>query len=288
MSHTVADRLGLLSGHLDHMEIAGRRPNTIKYRRQLLIALARFAGLDLADIGRNEIRAFLARDLKQNTRHVYLANIATFYAWCVDEELLQDNPTRRIPRPKASRGVPQPIDPADLTAAVNTARPRVRLWLMLGAYAGLRCMEIAALRGEDIDLGAFPRLVVQDGKGGRQRTVPLHPYLVRELAEWPREGWLFPSPLPRCAGRHVTASSVSAAINEHLHRLGIAHTAHKTRHLFGTSVHRAGRDAFLTADLMGHASMATTRGYVQSDDERAAAVVSTLRFGRASEAPRAA
>lgn len=45
---------------------------------------------------------------------------------------------------------------------------------------------------------------------------------------------------------------------------GIAATAHGLRHRFGTKLYEATNDPFLVAQVMGHASTDTTRGYCRS------------------------
>jgi integrase len=58
---------------------------------------------------------------------------------------------------------------------LETADDRIRPWLYLAAYAGLRACEVAQLRAEDVIRNAEPpMLLVTDGKGGKQRLIALH------------------------------------------------------------------------------------------------------------------
>ena len=275
------DRLGLLPAHLAWLEVGGLSPNTLIGRGQAVRALGRHAGVDLADVTGAQIGAFLVRTktdgtkLAQKTRHVYRSHVGEFFAWAVDEELIERDPCRRVPRVKDVKGVPHPIARADLQFALATANPQVRCWLLLGAYAGLRCLEMAALRGEDVRADADPpMLVIARGKGGKSGAVPLHPLLAAELAAWPREGFLFPGP---DAG-HLRPRDVSRPVNRHLDRCGIDATAHSCRHLFGSSVYAAGHDLLLTQKMLRHANPNTTQGYVQLDPGAAVAVVAGLSY----------
>ena len=72
---------------------------------------------------------------------------------------------------------------------------------------------------------------------------------------------------------HLRAHNVSHLANGHLHDLGIAHTLHCLRHRFATVVYRRSRDIVLTAELLGHSSMNTTRGYAAFDRSRTVDVV---------------
>src|SRR5437867_628958 len=59
---------------------------------------------------------------------------------------------------------------------------RDRLLLALMAYAGLRRSELLGLDWDDVDLSR--RLRVRKAKGGRRRTIPIHPTLVPLFAEY--------------------------------------------------------------------------------------------------------
>ena len=70
----------------------------------------------------------------------------------------------------------------DSLAALGLRRARVAALIMW--RSGLRVGETVALEWRDIDLAAGS-LLVRRGKGGRGRTVPLHPDLVSLFANWP-------------------------------------------------------------------------------------------------------
>ncbi len=141
-------------------------------------------------------------------------------------------------------------------ALAVTLRPRMRLWLCLAAYGGLRCHEIAGLAVEDIDLEDDPTMLrLRTTKGDKPRGVALAGATLEALAavELPRTGPAFPG---------LTARVVSAKINAFLDRCGIDATAHQLRHWFGTEVYRGTRDLRLVQELLGHADISTTAGYV--------------------------
>ena len=58
---------------------------------------------------------------------------------------------------------------AALLSALDSAPPRIRLWLVLAAWCGLRAREIALLRAESIRLDAEPPFLIvssESAKGG--------------------------------------------------------------------------------------------------------------------------
>ena len=61
--------------------------------------------------------------------------------------------------------------------------PAARILMLIQWRAGLRISEALALRTGDLDLDAQPRalLTVREGKGGKDRVVPVHTELAKEL-----------------------------------------------------------------------------------------------------------
>lgn len=273
----------LVELHLAMMAVSGLAETTLKARRTILLQFCRFIGQS-TQVTKADVMRFLARPgLQDQSRGVYLAHLRSFYRWGVEEGLLDSDPTEKINTPKRKRGVPRPIPQDDLVHAIAVARPTVRVWLMLGAFAGFRCVEMSRLRGEDLDLVSVPPRMIVHGKGGHRAVMPIHPVLARELRQWEKPGWLFPHKTR--PNDHVAASSISRAISEHFKKLGINHTAHSTRHLFATAAYReSGHDLLITRDLLRHANVSTTQVYAQTDPTNAADVVSALRYGLLDEA----
>ena len=97
----------------------------------------------------------------------------------------------------------------DSLAALGLRRARVAALIMW--RTGLRVGETVALEWRDIDLTAGS-LLVRRGKGGRGRTVPLHPDLASLFANWPTS----------CGPRDLVAGLTRKTALRHL-RAGIEH-----------------------------------------------------------------
>ncbi len=276
----MSDLFHLIEDRMAVREIDGDRPNTIRTKRQILRAWSRQLGdRDVTDATRADVRAFLAKPgLSSNTRSQYLTTLRVFYRWAMDEGHVTVDPTEGVRGPKFKAGLPRPIPVNHLQAALKTAAPNVRLWMLLGAYQGLRCCEMAELRGEDFDFsGETPTMLIH-GKGGKVALLPIHPVLVDELkVRGARPGWVFPHKWVK--GDHVLAGSISKLVNNHLRGMGIDSTAHALRHLFGTSIYQeSGYDLRLTQELLRHASPSTTAIYTKVDRKNAGVVLSRLKF----------
>lgn len=265
--------------HLTHLrQHRNLRASTVDQRRRALIRLRRYLGHRLLDATTDELLGFLDRPLTPEGRAAELCHLAGFYRWAVQDGLLEVDPTVRIPRPKLPRRRPRPMPDVDVARALAGAPDRVRPWLYLAAYAGLRACEISGLRTSDLCWDAQPAvLLIQAQKGGDQASVPMGKALIEALRDCglPTSGWLF----PRRDGRPgpTPPHLVSRHSNDYLHSIGIAHTLHTLRHWFGTNVYRAnGRDLRQTQELLRHRTPATTALYTFVDPGEAVQTVNQL------------
>ncbi|MGH3275889.1 MAG: tyrosine-type recombinase/integrase, partial [Streptosporangiaceae bacterium] len=203
-----------------------------------------------------------------------------FYAWAARTGLVGVNPVEDLPVPRRGRSLPRPIGEDDLMAALAAAPDRIRLWIVLAAWAGLRAKEVALLRRENILLSAAPApllLVAADAtKGIRERAVPLAPFAVTEItaAGLPLAGWCFTR---GDGGRGPnTPARVSQVAAAHFRACGIAATLHMCRHRFGTQAYAVRRDLREVQELLGHADVRSTQIYADWDRASAAATVAAI------------
>lgn len=234
------------------MQAAGRSPRTIDERLRIVAA----SGLDPQTCTVFDIESWLARPgLTNSTRRAYGDALRAFFGWMHRRGLRGDDPTLGLPVVKVPRGVPHPISTEQLRQLLATARTRrLRGYLLLGAYAGLRVSEIAAMDGSQID-GDW---LTVTGKGGTVARLPLHYRLFDYAQDMPTDGWWFPS-----HGGHVTGKNVSVVVSDHMRAHGVAGTAHSLRHWFGSTLVKNGTQMRIVQDGLRHANLQTTQVYTQ-------------------------
>lgn len=200
-----------------------------------------------------------SHDWAPETRRSVRSSFRSFYRWAVDTGRTTDNPALALPRVRPSAPRPRPTPERVYRAALLAADRRERLIVRLAAEAGLRRAEVAQVHSRDLfeDLSGWSLIV--HGKGGKQRTVPLPATLAAELRTL-GPGYAFPGNdnghlSPRWVGKLVTRL------------LPDGWTMHSLRHRFGTLAYAVDRDVFTVQELLGHASPATTRIYVQLPDD---------------------
>ena len=142
---------------------------------------------------------------------------------------------------------------------------RDRAIALLPLYAGTRIVEIRALDVADVRLSARGGEIHLAGKGEKCRTVAVHPVLREALAAWLEERLSRPgagsAALFRSSrGTRMTTDAIADVITAIATVAGIDHvTGHVLRHTFGSELTRRGVDIVTVAELMGHASLETTR-----------------------------
>lgn len=224
-------------------------------------------------------RSELTETVERGTLVWYVRVVKGFYKWAHRKELVLRDPAWELPTPKLRRRRPRPIADANLLMAIEAASALLRIWLILAAYAGLRCCEIAALRREDIyDADDRPYIIVL-GKGDKERTVPLSPFVWAEL-QWyglpPRRGRIF-CRTTKDGKLPYSANYVSKIANSYLRAMGVPDTFHALRHRFGTKGARAARSLRTAQEVLGHSDPKTTALYAEASDEDAREMVDAIQ-----------
>lgn len=284
MSH---QQHAIISEHLTWCLHMGLRPSTVAQRRWHVDRLAgalhgRHEPVALLDAEHEHLREWESGlTAGPQSRASAVKHARSFYRWAVDLDRADPRLLRHLVPPKLPNRLPRPIPVGDLVTAIADADDRMRPWLVLAGFSGLRACEVAPLRVGDVDLSATPPTVfVADGQGGKQRVVPLGPVVAAELKRLGRtRGWLFPvrdRQGHEVAGTHVSASQVSHLASKYLHASGSVSTFHALRHRLGTDVWAEGRDVKVPMELLGHAGPRTSFGYAALTPGRSAEVIDRI------------
>jgi len=160
---------------------------------------------------------------------------------------------------------------------------RDRAMLAVLAYSGCRLGELVRLRVRDYKQSGEHRILNIIGKGGKERTTPLHLEAVERLGEWlavpgvkdDPTAPLFPAARsPRGMGRDgfasepMTTRAVEKLIGRYVKalKLDAAVTVHSLRVTALTTARERGSDIIDLQDFAGHADPRTTLTYIRSRD----------------------
>ena len=136
---------------------------------------------------------------------------------------------------------------------------RDQLIVLLAWKSGLRRAELANLRVRDVHSNS---LIVRNGKGKRDRLIPLTPDIATKLNNFIKNK----SPDQRIFG--LTPESLGMKIKYFAKKAGLDefHT-HTLRHKFATDVLESGTNIKVLQTLMGHENLNTTETYLSLTDK---------------------
>jgi integrase/recombinase XerC len=250
-----------INDYLTREAAGARAETTMDARRDQLLHLSRNVKAGPFDLTATELRAFVAsRPWKRETRRVRRATFKSFYAWALEDGLVEENIGERLPKVRMDQGHPRPAPDWAVREAERKADLRELVMIRLAADMGLRRAEVAQVHyGDIIHSEEGPSLTVH-GKGDKDREVPMPEDLMHLIHRWRRnlehpDGFLFPGKdrghlSPRFVGRLIAAL------------LPGEYTAHTLRHRFATRLYAETHDLLLVQELLGHTNPNTTRRYV--------------------------
>ena len=293
---------GAVGAWLDHLGGTKASSATIAaYRRDIEGVARRIAergdagGLVLKDLDKGALRAaFASWSADHAAASVRRAHSAwtSFFDFLVAEDVWEGNPMAAVAKPEKAehrpRAIRHPEAAARLLATAATADPRGRNpWperdLALVAtfcVTGIRVGEAVTLNMASLDGSPGARQLVVVGKRRKPRSIPVHDplevalarYLQTRAARYPRHDLDRPStPLfVDARGRRLSADQIKYIIERLYVRAGIRSRVppgalvHALRHTFAISARQAGAGVVELQALLGHASLETTRRYLDT------------------------
>jgi integrase/recombinase XerD len=255
-----------------HDELVRRHYATTTRESYLKIikAFHRHTGRRLDRIGPDDLRHYQVflleeRKLAVGTVVAQIAALRFFFLRVLKRRDMKED----LPYPKHRRRLPIVLSPEEVQRLIAGAKNLYHRTLLLTLYgAGLRRSELCRLKVRDID-SARMVLRVEQGKGGRDRDVPLSPTLLaalREYYRWMRpQTYLFPGTRNGWrADAPITARVIWEAVRLATRKAGIDKpvTPHTLRHSYATHLLEAGADLRTIQLLLGHADLSHTTVYL--------------------------
>lgn len=174
-----------------------------------------------------------------------------------------------LPYPKMPERLPTVLSQEEVARLIDASKNLLDYTMVMTLYAtGARRAELIRLKVEDIDSG---RMIVhiRQGKGNRDRDVPLTPKLLATLREYWRwmkpKTYLFPGTVNGWrADKPITPKCVWTAVHDAAKQAGIHKrvSPHTLRHCFATHLLENGTDLRTIQMLLGHVDLETTAVYL--------------------------
>lgn len=236
-----------------------------------------------SDIDRLAVRAWLGElselGRADSTIARKLSTLRVFFGFLQRTGRRDESPTRlvqarasgrRLPAFLTRRQIDVLFEPDEETESPAAERDSALLEILYSA--GLRLAELHGLDVDDVD--AERGLVRVLGKGRKERIVPLGSAAVSAV-----DRYLSASGRPASAdgplflserGRRLSRRQIQRIVGARLSRAadGEKLSPHALRHSFATHLLDEGADLMAVKELLGHASLSTTRIYTHTSKER--------------------
>lgn len=250
---------------IDDLRLRNRSPRTIETYVLRVVQFARHFGKSPELLGPAALRAYqqhlLARQVSWSMFNQSVCALRFLY----QVTLGRPDAIRHLPFAKRPRQLPTVLSPEEMVRLLAAALPgRDRTLLELAYGCGLRLQELVGLNLADID-SARMVLHIREGKGQKERLVPLSPRLLALLRDYWRAcrpaTWLFPGVKPQTA---LTGGAVQRICKRTARRAGLTKRIHPhtLRHSFATHLLEAGVDLLSVQALLGHSHFNTTAKYL--------------------------
>lgn len=203
-----------------------------------------------------------------STKASYASRLRSVFKALQKMGLIDNNAIADLPPVRKGRGLPHPLTKNEAELIMSKANQPMRDWFALGCLAGLRAMEVANLRGLDLEENADGHSLRVAGKGGTDLSIPIADALAQIIQTYATSGRLW----------EITPNQLTKLASKEMKRLGIPKkTFHSCRHYFATNMlEKSGGDLLAVRDLMRHSSVATTQVYTQLATGRTRTLVNLL------------
>ena len=217
---------------------------------------------------------------KANTINLNIKGIKSFFNYLEEVEVIQKNIAKHIKIASTSKKVVKALTVEEAKQLLEESKKNLRDSTLahLLLYTGLRIDEANNVKYEDIN---GDLLTIQSGKGDKQRIVQLPQSLLKIIEEYTqykmknginRSEYLFVN----LKGDKITKLSLQNTMKSFYKKIGKDEfTTHNTRSSFASLLATEGVDIHSIAEILGHSSINTTKGYLNVRQETLAKAVNS-------------
>ena len=242
-------------------------------------------GIEIRDVTETDLHQLLAtlRDLGISPRSQarMIAGMRAFFRFLILEKEIEKDPAELLESPTLPRELPDVLSVEEIDAMIaaipqekeEALRNEAIIETLYGS--GLRVSELVDARISRMSLS--DGLLIVEGKGSKQRMVPLSPTSVELIEKWlPQRNRLNIKPAGQDViflnrrGAPLTRVMVFYIIRDLARIAGIRKkvSPHTLRHSFATHLLEGGANLRAIQEMLGHESIATTELYLHLDRSR--------------------
>lgn len=231
------------------------------------------------EIPTQAIKEWLLSAECSNTRNHKLCAVKSFYQITVG----MPNKIDKIPYSRKAQKLPMPLGIDEIEKLVDACENKKHLAIISLLFGcGMRVGEVLNLKPEQIDRSRMVIHVV-NGKGAKDRFVPLDEFVIKNLEDYFREYrpkvWMFNGQFSTKENpTQYTMSSINQFLKQISEKAGLKKRIHSHlgRHSYATNQVENGIDLGLIQNILGHKNQKTTLMYAKISSARISQIKSPL------------
>lgn len=280
------DVVSSISDFMLEQKVRGNSDATLEYYSTVLRFFVDYVGAnsDLSDITLRTCKEYVVHlqlsPITSVSVQSYVRGLRAFLRWCYDNDYMEINICQKFKLPKATRKVIDVLTDEEVERLFNCFRSpgflsaRNRLIIALMLDSGLRLHEVVTLTVDSVHLSER-YIIVQRGKGDKQRIVPIGSYTGALLESYFKEiSWASCKPLIIKASdtrivEPITDTTIKQLFRKLKDRSGIERLhPHLLRHTFATRYLENGGNIYTLQAILGHTSLEMVKRYLHLASSR--------------------
>lgn len=250
-----------------------------------LFAYLTLENIDYANVTLQDLETFSAglHDIGIHPRSQarILSGIRSFYHFLVLEDYIRQDPAELLESPQIGKHLPDVLSVEEIDALIgsidrSTREGQRNCAILETLYScGLRVSELCNLKISELYLNEG--FIKVEGKGSKQRLVPISPRAINEIRNYltERESGLIKPEYEDYVfisrfGKNISRIMVFHIIKELAEQIGLKKkiSPHTFRHSFATHLLEGGANLRAIQCMLGHESIGTTEIYTHIDKTR--------------------
>ena len=240
---------------------------------------------NIANVSQRNLRAYVrylnAENISPNSIKRAISCIRNYHQFLVSEGKMDNNPVLQIDTPKVARKLPNVLSVEEIDKILHfipkkapMAKRDIAIFEMMYS-CGLRVTELCNFKMSNILWDS--EMIRVDGKGGRQRFVPIGPiartnlknYIDKERPALIKKNPNIPELFLSRNGNKLTRMMIWILLKKWTSTAEITKevSPHTLRHSFATHLLEGGADLRSVQEMLGHADISTTQIYTHLDKE---------------------
>ena len=220
-------------------------------------------GMHLKDIKLKHFEEYITqrkRVVKASSINRELNTLRKVFSLALDNDLIDKNPCKRLKNLRIENPPERYLQKNEEVQLLKVCSPIMRFIIKTAIYSGLRKNELLSLKWIDINFQEN-YLIARETKNNTTREVPLCEPIIKILKSIPKLGeYVFTNPNTLDKYKDVYSNFSRAVVRSRIPHI----TFHQLRHTTASRLNELGVDIVTIQEILGHASITTTRKYTHN------------------------